>query len=137
VTNWSGCDTGYEPLVILNSSLGFVPAQQTVSVGSDTAVVDTYVTDTYIGCNTVGSTACPTVSSGTVQSGCTFPTVASPSSTLCSDARRVTVAVVLNDHGRFNIGPSAPVYVSTVFANPTPTNEPSSPIGITLGAQLG
>jgi prepilin-type N-terminal cleavage/methylation domain-containing protein len=138
VTGWSGCDAGAEPLVILNSSLGFVPAQQTVTVGTDTAVVDTYVTDTYVGCNTVGSTACPTVSSGTVQSAtCSFPTVVSPSSTVCSDARRVTVAVVLGDHGRATIGPFAPVYVSTVFTNPSPANEPTTSIGLTLGAQLG
>jgi type II secretory pathway pseudopilin PulG len=138
VPGWSGCDAGNEPLVILNSSLGFVKAQQTVTIGSDTAVVDTFVTDTYLGCNAVGSIACPTVSNGTVQTGtCTFPTVASPASTLCSDARRVTVAVVLDDHGRSNIGPFAPVYVSTIFGNPTPANEPTSSIGITLGAQLG
>ena len=138
VTSWSGCDSGAEPLEILNSSLGFVKPQQTVTVGTDTAVVDTYVTDTYVGCNTVGSTACPTVSNGTLQSSaCTFPSTSSPASTLCSDARRVIVAVVLDDHGRLNIGPSAPVYVSSIFTNPTPANEPTSTIGITLGVQLG
>jgi len=138
LTSWSGCDSGAEPLEILNSSLGFIKPQQTITVGSDTAVVDTYVTDTYVGCNTVGSSACPTVSNGTIQSGtCTFPTTSSPTSTLCSDARRVIVAVVIDDHGRLNIGPSAPVYVSTIFTNPTPSNEPSSTIGITLGVQLG
>ena len=140
VTSWSACGSGIEPLVILNSSLGFVAPQQTVSVGTDTAVVDTYVTDTYVGCNTVGTTtSCPTVSTATgVQTGtCTFPTTTTPASTLCSDARRVIVAVVLNDHGRLDTGPSAPVYVSTIFTNPVPANEPSNSIGLTLGAQLG
>jgi prepilin-type N-terminal cleavage/methylation domain-containing protein len=140
VTSWSGCDAGSEPLEIIPStSLAFVVPQQTVTVGTDTAIVDTYVTDTYVGCSTVGSTACPSVNgSGTLQSNtCTFPTVSTPGSTLCADARRVIVAVVLNDHGRYTLGPSAPVYVSTVFTNPTPANEPTSSIGITLGAQLG
>ena len=138
VTSWSACGSGVEPLVILNSSQGFVKAQQTVSVGTDTAVVDTFVTDTYVGCNTSGSATCPTVSNGTLStSTCSFPTTASPSTTLCSDARRVTVAVVLDDHGRLDVGPEGPVYVSTIFTNPTPTNEPTSSIGITLGLQLG
>lgn len=142
LTSWSGCDVGSEPLEIISStnpSIAFVQPQQTVTVGTDTAVVDTYVTDTYVGCNTIGSTACPTVnSSGTLQSGtCTFPSVLSPSSTLCSDARRVIVAVVLDDHGTFTAGPSAPVYVSTVFTNPTPTNQPTGSIGITLGVHIG
>jgi hypothetical protein len=49
----------------------------------------------------------------------------------------VIVAVVMNRHGRYNIGPSAPVYVSAVFTNPTPSNEPTNSLGINLGVQLG
>lgn len=142
VTPWSGCDSGAEPLEIISSaSLAFVTPQQTgVAVGADTATVDTYVTDTYVPCATGGTATCPTLSAGTVQSStCAFPSVSSPSSTVCADARRVIVAVVLNNHGRYDTGPSSPVYVSTVFTNPTPTNDAptNSSLGLTLGAQLG
>ena len=47
------------------------------------------------------------------------------------------VAVVLDDHGRNDIGPSGPVYVSSVFTNPTPSNEPTSSIGFTVGGRIG
>lgn len=139
---WSGCadiaSMVAEPLEVLSG--GFVtPQQANVAVGSDTATVDTYVTDTYIGCNTsLGS--CPTTSTGTV-SGCTWPT-STTASTTCADARRVVVAVILNDHsysndGRSDVGPNSPVYVSTVFTNPEPSNSPSNPAGVTLGLQIG
>jgi prepilin-type N-terminal cleavage/methylation domain-containing protein len=139
---WASCaDTGSavaEPLEVLSG--GFVTPQQTsIAVGSDTATVDTYVTDTYIGCNTsLGS--CPVTSSGTV-SGCTWPS-GTTASTTCADARRVIVAVVLNNHGyssegRADVGPNSPVYVSTVFTNPEPSNSPSNPAGVTLGVQIG
>jgi prepilin-type N-terminal cleavage/methylation domain-containing protein len=137
VTPFSGCTNTTtqvgEPLEILSN--GFVPPQQaSVTVGSDTAVVDTYVTDSYVGCNSGGFSGCPTVTSDTVSCS-TWPTTTT--STACGDARRVTVAVVLNDHGRFDTGPSAPVYVSSVFTNPTPSNTPTNSIGLTLGVQLG
>lgn len=136
---WSGCDAGTEPLLILGSTTGFVVAQQQVSVGSDTAVVDTFVTDTYAGCaNNTSTSTCPTVTNGQVQtSGCSFPTTASPNSTVCSDARRVVVAVVLDDHGRLDLGPYGPVYESAVFSDPSPSNQPSSSIGFTLGVHIG
>jgi len=141
LTPWSGCDTGTEPLEIIPStSLAFVTPQQTITVGTDTAVVDTFVTDTYVPCASGGTVTCPTLTSGTVQSSsCTFPTTSSASSTLCTDARRVIVAVVLDDHGEQVLGPSSPVYVSTIFTNPTPTNDApaNSSLGLTLGAQLG
>lgn len=138
VTPWSGSgctnagsEVG-EPLEILSN--GFVQPQQTsVTVGSDTAVVDTYVTDTYVGCNSTFS-GCPTVSGGAVTCS-SWPTTTS--STPCGDARRVVVAVVLNDHSRYTIGPSTPVYVSSIFTNPTPSNTPTTSIGLTLGVQLG
>jgi Tfp pilus assembly protein PilW len=109
----SGCGTGVEPL--LAQSGGFVTPQQTnVTVGSGTATVDSYVTDTNVGCNT-------TLGSG-----------------LCTnDARRVIVAVTFNNAGRYDIGGTSPVYVSTIFTNPTPTNAPNSSAGLTLGVQLG
>ena len=51
------------------------------------------------------------------------------------------VAVVGNnsyaaDH-RAEIGPNAPVYVSTVFTNPDPSNSPDNPAGVTLGLNIG
>lgn len=148
VTSWQNCGAGYEPLEIISS--GFVAPQQTLSPATsssytDTYVVDTFVTDTYVPC-TGGTVSCPTVtSSGSGTS--TVETVACPgsasfpsgttSSTVCADARRVTVAVALNDHGNATIGQATPVYVSTVFTNPTPANEPTTSIGLTLGVQLG
>jgi prepilin-type N-terminal cleavage/methylation domain-containing protein len=137
LTPWSGCtntsSTVTEPLQILSG--GFVtPKQTNVSVGSDTATVYSYVTDTYVGCSTtIGG--CPTTTSGSVSS-CTWPASTS-STTACTDARRVIVAVVLNNHGRFTLGQTSPVYVSTVFVNPLPSNAPNRSIGITLGVQLG
>jgi type II secretory pathway pseudopilin PulG len=149
VTSWQGCGAGYEPLQIIGA--GFVLPQQTLTPSNDPAVtdtfvVDTFVTDTYIPCNPGGSVSCPTVtSSGTgsaiVQTvACpgpgSFPTTIS-SDTVCADARRVTVAVILDDHGKATIGQASPVYLSTVFTNPTPTNEPTNSLGLTLGLQLG
>jgi type II secretory pathway pseudopilin PulG len=142
VTPWSSCiDTTAaidEPLEVLSG--GFVtPHQTNVTVGSDTATVDTYVTDTYIGCNSaLGS--CPSTSSGSV-SGCSWPT-STTTSTTCADARRVIVAVVVNDHsysstGRADVGSNSPTYVSTVFTNPDPSNSPDNPAGVTLGLNLG
>jgi hypothetical protein len=34
-------------------------------------------------------------------------------------------------------GADAPVYVSTIFTNPAPSNAPNGAAGITLGLQLG
>jgi type II secretory pathway pseudopilin PulG len=140
VLPWSSCtDTSTqigEPLQILTG--GFVtPQQNGVTVGSDTATVDTYVTDTYVGCNSSFS-GCPTVSNGVVgcNSASSWPT-STTASTPCADARRVIVAVILNNHGRNNIGQNSPVYVSTIFANPTPSNEPTGTLGLTLGANIG
>jgi prepilin-type N-terminal cleavage/methylation domain-containing protein len=141
VTPWSNCtNTGSvvdEPLEALSG--GFVSPQQTaVAVGSFTATIDTYVTDTYVGCNSsLGS--CPTTTSGSV-SGCTWPS-GTTASTTCADARRVIVAVVVNNtyasNHRAEIGPNSPVYVSTVFTNPNPSNSPDNPAGVTLGLNIG
>ncbi|HWC85687.1 MAG TPA: type II secretion system protein [Solirubrobacteraceae bacterium] len=149
VTSWANCGAGYEPLEIVGS--GFISPQQTLtpqndSAVTDTYVVDTFVTDTYVPCSAGGSLTCPTVTTtgtgtGTVQTvqcsgAASFPTTTS-ASTICADARRVTVAVILDDHGTYNIGQASPVYVSTVFTNPTPANEPTGSLGLNLGLQLG
>ncbi len=126
-----------EPLQILSN--GFVTPQQSLTVGTDTFVVDTYVTDTYVGCNSSGLGNCPTTSSGSVSCGSWPSTTAS---TTCGDARRVIVAVILKQpgysgHARYDFGPTSPVYVSTVFTNPSPSNEPTSSIGFTIGGTIG
>jgi type II secretory pathway pseudopilin PulG len=126
-----------EPLQILSN--GFVTPQQSLTVGTDTFVVDTYVTDTYVGCNSSGLGNCPTTSSGSVSCGAWPSTTAS---TTCGDARRVIVAVILKQpgysgHARYDFGPTSPVYVSTVFTNPSPSNEPTSSIGFTIGGTIG
>ncbi len=121
-----------EPLQLLSN--GFVQPQQTVTVGTDTAVVDTYVTDTYVGCNSSAFGNCPSTSGGSVSCSA-WPTTAA--STTCGDARRVVVAVILNDHGRYLLGPNGPVYESAVFTNPSPSNEPQSSIGFTVGGKIG
>lgn len=134
---WSGCTNAnfsvIEPLEVLSG--GFVsPAQTNVTVGSEKATVDTYVTDTYVGCtSTLGG--CPTITSNTI-SGCTFPTTTT-SSTTCADARRVIVAVVPAASVPQDAAQNSPVYISTVFTNPTPSNAPTSAIGINLGASIG
>jgi type II secretory pathway pseudopilin PulG len=142
VTPFASCadttSTVDEPLEVLSG--GFVAPQQTsIAVGSDTATVDTYVTDSYVGCNgSLGS--CPSTTSGSV-TGCSWPT-GTTASTTCADARRVIVAVVMNNHGyatggRSEIGPNSPVYVSTIFTNPNPSNSPDNPAGVTLGLNIG
>jgi type II secretory pathway pseudopilin PulG len=146
VTAWESCNAGYEPLEILGS--GFVSPQQTflASNGTDTYVVDTFVTDTYVPCHTGGGVSCPSVMStgtgtGTVEtvqcSGVASFPMTTAASTICADARRVTVAVIMDDHGKQEIGQASPVYESTIFTNPTPSNSATTTLGLTLGLQLG
>jgi len=86
-----------------------------VAVGSGTATVYTFVTQATVPCNT------------TVLGGCA-----------ASDVRRVIVAVRMNTTtGAKEIGPNAPVYISTVFSNPIPSNQPSSATGLRLGLNIG
>ena len=117
VSPWTGCATGAEPLVI--AAGGIVTPKQTVTLGSGTATVYSYVTDTYVGCTTAGGLG-----------NCSSAT---------GDVRRLVVAVVPGNGGRTtnNIGPNAPAFVSTIFANPVPTNQVNSSIGLTLGLSLG
>jgi type II secretory pathway pseudopilin PulG len=114
VPSWTGCPAGAEPLAVQTGGI-VTPKQTGVTVGSDTATVYRYVSDTYVGCSSsLGS--------------CT---------SAAGDVRRVTVAVLLDNHGRSDIGPNSPVYLTTMFANPVPTNQVNSSIGLTLGASIG
>jgi type II secretory pathway pseudopilin PulG len=123
----TGCTTGVEPFVILDGldaarasqPTGFVkPLQTNVTIGSGTGSVYTYVTETNIGCNASG--------------GCNGSLGASG-----PDAVRVTVAVRLTQTGRTDTGGNAPVYVSSIFTNPVPSNQPNNSLGLTLGVNLG
>jgi hypothetical protein len=120
---------GLEPLIV-NATGGFVPAigstgSQQVTSGSMTIDLYDYVTATSVGCNaSLGSGSCT------------------------DDARRVIVAAVdsqaaskcssaVQSTNRCAIGADSPVYLTTIFTNPIPSNSPNSSIGITLGVQLG
>ncbi|HEY5318718.1 MAG TPA: type II secretion system protein [Solirubrobacteraceae bacterium] len=120
IASWTGCPTGVEPLVVL--STGIVTAQQTsVAVGAGTATVDSYVTDTNVG-------ACATPTATTCTGAATTPT---------GDARRVIVAVKLNGVTRYDRGDNSPVYVSTIFTDPVPSNQANASVGLSLGTQIG
>lgn len=121
--NESPCTTaGVEPL-ITGGSVALGPPS--VTAGAMTVDLDYYVTATTVGCNTsLGNGNCT------------------------NDARRVIVAAVDSQAAsncssavttnRCEIGADAPVYLTTVFTNPTPTNANlQGAIGITLGVQLG
>ncbi|MEA2159113.1 MAG: hypothetical protein QOD66_1493 [Solirubrobacteraceae bacterium] len=114
VAPWSGCTTGAEPLMVQSGGI-VTPKQTNVPLGSDTATVYTYVTETYVGCSS-------SLGSCTAAAG---------------DARRVIVAVLPNNGGRYDIGQNSPVYLSTIFTNPVPTNQVNNSIGLTVGANLG
>jgi hypothetical protein len=145
VSGWPACGgaSGAEPLVVGTGSplvAPLVTPSQTIQNGSLTYTVDEYVTDTNIGCN-------PSV---TGASNCYNPTAPGTAcTTTCwsplGDAKRVTVAVVMSNGGTNNAGSSAnarigqnsPVYVSTIFTNPVPSNQSNSSIGLSLGLNLG
>jgi prepilin-type N-terminal cleavage/methylation domain-containing protein len=81
-----------------------------VPAGDPYATVNTYVTAaSTIGCNSaLGSCA-------------------------ATDARRVIVAVTLQQLGqRSNLGPNKPAYASTVFTNPTASNQAALANGLTI-----
>lgn len=118
----SPCTTaGVEPLVTGGT---LPPSPPSVTVGSMTVTLYEYVTQTSVGCNA-------SLGSG----GCT------------GDARRVIVAAVDSQAAaqcgstatlnRCSLGANSPVYLTTIFTNPTPSNAPNSAIGLTLGVQLG
>lgn len=104
-----------EPLAIDTTYGHLAPKVTGVSAGSGTATVYTFVTQASVPCNTA------------ILGGCA-----------AADARRVTVAVLLdNATSSKSIGPNTPVYMSTVFSNPIPSNQPSSAIGLRLGLNIG
>lgn len=104
-----------EPLAIDTTNGQVAPKVTGVAAGSGTATVYSYVTQASIPCNT------------TVLGGCA-----------AADARRVIVAVLLdNPTSSKSIGPNTPVYVSTLFSNPIPSNQPSSATGLRLGLNIG
>jgi type II secretory pathway pseudopilin PulG len=116
------CTTaGLEPLVTGGT---LPPNPPSVTVGSMTVALYEYVTQTSVGCNS-------SLGSG----GCT------------GDARRVIVVAVDSQAAtrcsstvsinRCSLGANAPVYLTTIFTNPTPSNAPNKSIGLTLGLQLG
>lgn len=119
VPAFTGCPTATEPLVI--KAGGIVTPLTSVSVGTDTASVYSYVTATNLGC--LGGSA----------------DYVSPTAGPCyADARRLIVAVRLNSSGgRADIGQITPTYVSTVFTNPVPSNQPNASVGLTLGLNIG
>jgi type II secretory pathway pseudopilin PulG len=111
IDSYSGCPSGAEPLVV--SASGFVsPTPTSVSVGSGTANVYTYVTQTDVGCNTA------------VLGGCS------------DDARRVVVAVIPTSN-LSGLGPQHPLYETSIFTNPVPSNQPNASLGLTVGVNLG
>lgn len=124
VSSWSGCGTGVEPLVI-DTLHGIVQPSQTVTIGSGssavTGTVDSYVTDTNVGCASTDPGGCNSSNAGTP----------------LGDARRVIVAVVIDSGGSHRIGPNTPIYISSIFTNPVPSNQSNTPLGITVGASLG
>jgi type II secretory pathway pseudopilin PulG len=130
VPAFSGCPAGVEPLLVKTGAagtygtpvVGFVsPGPTTVTVGSGTASVYTYVTATSLGCSPGSSDY-----------------VAGAAGACFADARRVTVAVrLLTSNNRSDIGPTTPVYVSTIVSNPVPSNQTNSSTGITLGLNIG
>jgi prepilin-type N-terminal cleavage/methylation domain-containing protein len=110
-----------EPLEIDTTNGQVTPKTTGVAVGSGTATVYTYVTQATVPCNS-GS-----VGSGGLGLACS-----------ADDVRRVTVAVLLdNPSGSKAIGPNTPVYMSTVFSNPIPSNQPTSASGLRLGLNIG
>jgi type II secretory pathway pseudopilin PulG len=132
----------------LNSSCTATGTYVITGVPACAVTVYTFVTDTYVGCggatSTTGTTTsaaqlCPDASSGTVQDGTaqalsSCMTTSSSASQPCADARRVTVAVVPNVvHTNAQV---TPLYLSSVFTNPQPSNDSGGSIGITAGVSL-
>ncbi|WP_256469014.1 type II secretion system protein [Conexibacter sp. DBS9H8] len=126
------------------------------TLGASEFMIYTFVTDTYVGCgngsmlssNTITTAAtspaysCPSVANGVLSaSSCvngsgtgTFGTDAQTSSP-CADARRVTVVVVpVSGHVHTQLARLTPVYLSSIFTNPSPTSaSDSGAVGIILG----
>jgi prepilin-type N-terminal cleavage/methylation domain-containing protein len=152
---WQNCGTDGEPLEVLSggsvtSGSGGACSETyltncTVTIGSSTATVYTFVTDTYIPCDTTNTNnVCPSLNAaGTQITGCVasanFPTTTG-ASTLCADARRVTVVLVPTATtpaaGAKSLQRITPVYLSAVFTSATPNSGSTTPAGITVGVGL-
>jgi prepilin-type N-terminal cleavage/methylation domain-containing protein len=110
-----------EPLEIDATNGQIDPTASVVTAGSGTASVRTYVTQATIPCNS------GTAASGGLGAACA-----------ADDARRLIVAVTLtNTTGSKSVGPNTPVYLSTIFSNPIPSNQPSSASGLRIGLNIG
>jgi hypothetical protein len=107
--------TNGEPLEVDATNGKVTPKVTSVAAGGATATVWTFVTKATIGCNSVLG-ACA-----------------------ADDARRVIVAARLNSigNGRQNLGPNNPIYLSTIIANPVPSNQSNSSTGIRIGLNIG
>ena len=111
------------------------PCTQTLGTGRS-AVIYTFVTYTYSGCSVANPSqaGCPSVSTSTgTVTGCTsaasFPT--SPlASTVCGDSRRVTVVVL--PVGTHAVSRQTPLYLSSVFTNPSPSPGEAAGIGVNV-----
>jgi prepilin-type N-terminal cleavage/methylation domain-containing protein len=125
------------PLISVSSTVGACPTGSTALVtpctvtltGGPTVTVYTFVTDTYECTTTSGTTAtsCPPLSGGAVPTTCTLSS-STAGSTPCSDARRVTVAIVPNvNHALSRV---TPIYLSSIFTNPTPSSSGSGTLGL-------
>ena len=104
-----------EPLEVDTMNGKVTPKVTSVAAGGATATIWTFVTKATIGCNSVLG-ACA-----------------------ADDARRVIVAAKLSSigNGRRNTGPNNPIYLSTVIANPVPSNQSNSSTGIRIGLNIG
>jgi prepilin-type N-terminal cleavage/methylation domain-containing protein len=108
-----------EPLVV-DATNGKLVTTSTITVGGVTGTVNTYVTQATLPCN-----------SGSGATGLGLPCAA-------NDGKRVVVAVRLNNPGSAkNIGVNTPTYLTSIFSNPVPSNQPSSSIGLRVGLNVG
>jgi prepilin-type N-terminal cleavage/methylation domain-containing protein len=105
-----------EPLEVDTTNGRVTPKVSSIAAGGATVTIWTFVTKAAIGCNSAVLGACA-----------------------ADDARRVIVAAKLNTiaGGRQTLGPNTPVYLSTVIANPVPSNQSNSSTGIRIGLNLG
>jgi type II secretory pathway pseudopilin PulG len=113
---------GLEPL-ITGGQLS--PAPTAVTIGGMTVNLYEYVTETSVGCNSsFGNGSCTDDARRVIVAA-----VDAQAQADCSSATTPNLCAQSGD---------APVYLSTIFTNPTPSNANfDSSVGITLGVQLG
>jgi len=113
-----------EPLV-QSASGAVTPIQPNVTVGSTTATVYTFVTQVTDVCQ------------GSTPGGLCTGATGGATGTTDTDVRRVIVAVQLNALGtRKDVGPNTPEYLSTVIANPVPSDQVNAANGLRLGVNV-